>query len=117
LRSSLHGLAPLLGELFLKLLLISGRCLADLLELSLKVDNPLFLRRRIPQQVSPTLGPFRQLLPQHDKIVSNTSITYNQTTTTRRKMPTVSALLMVTMLVRKSCMSSLSSNQSSCQGV
>jgi hypothetical protein len=26
-------------------------------------------------------------------------------------------LLMVTMLVRKACMSSLSSNQSSCQGV
>jgi hypothetical protein len=43
LRSGLHGLASLLGELVLELLLIGGRCLTDLLELSLKVENPLFL--------------------------------------------------------------------------
>jgi hypothetical protein len=114
LHSSLHSLAPLLGELFLELLLIGGRRPADLLVLSLKIDNPLLLHHRIPQQVGPTLGPLCQRLPQHDKIVSNTSITYNQTTTTRRKTPTVSVLMMVTMLVRKAYMSSLSSNQSSC---
>jgi hypothetical protein len=57
LHSSLHGLAPLLGELVLELLLIGGRRLTDLFELSLKVDNLLLLRRRIPQQVGPTLGP------------------------------------------------------------
>jgi hypothetical protein len=43
LRSGLHGLASLLGELVLELLLIGGRYLTDLLELSLKVENPLFL--------------------------------------------------------------------------
>jgi hypothetical protein len=36
---------------------------------------------------------------------------------TRRKQLTVSALLMVTMLVRKACIYSLSSKMSSCQGV
>jgi hypothetical protein len=39
----------LLSELVLELLLIGGRRLADLLELSLKVDNLLLLRRRILQ--------------------------------------------------------------------
>jgi hypothetical protein len=38
-------------------------------------------------------------------------------TATRHGQLTVNALLMVTMLVRKACMSSLSSNQSSCQEV
>jgi hypothetical protein len=47
LRSGLHGLAPLLGELILEPLLIGGRRLTDLLELSLKVDNPLFLLLRM----------------------------------------------------------------------
>jgi hypothetical protein len=93
------------------------RRLADLLELSLKVDNPLLLRCRILQQVGPTLVPLCQRLPQHDKIVNKTSTTYKQATTTRRKTLTISAWLMVTMLVRKAYMSSLSSNQSSCQGV
>jgi hypothetical protein len=32
----------------------------DLLELSLKVDNPLFLLHRILQQVSPAFGPLFQ---------------------------------------------------------
>jgi hypothetical protein len=49
LRSSLHDLAPFFGELILELLLIGGRCLVNLFELSLKVDNLLLLRRRIPQ--------------------------------------------------------------------
>jgi hypothetical protein len=39
----LHGLAPLLGELVLELLLIGDCRLMDLLELSLKIENPLFL--------------------------------------------------------------------------
>jgi hypothetical protein len=47
----------LLGELILKLLLIDGRRLTDLLELSLKVDNPLFLLLCMLQQVGPALGP------------------------------------------------------------
>jgi hypothetical protein len=47
LRSGLHGLAPLLGKLVLEPLLIGGRCLTDLLELSLMVDNPLFLLSRM----------------------------------------------------------------------
>jgi hypothetical protein len=57
LRSGLHGLAPLLGELVLEPLLIGGRRLTDLLELSLEVDNPLFLLLSMLQQVSPALGP------------------------------------------------------------
>jgi hypothetical protein len=57
LHSGLHGLAPLLGELILELLFLSGSSRADLLELLLKVDNPLFLLRRMLQQVGPTLGP------------------------------------------------------------
>jgi hypothetical protein len=57
LHSGLQGLAPLLGELILELLLISGRRLTDLFELPLKVDNPLFLLRCILQQVGPALGP------------------------------------------------------------
>jgi hypothetical protein len=48
---------PLLGKLILELLLIGGRHLTDLLELSLKVDNPLFLLLRMLQQVGPALGP------------------------------------------------------------
>jgi hypothetical protein len=43
LRSGLHGLAPLLGELILEPILIGGHRLTDLLELSFKVDNLLFL--------------------------------------------------------------------------
>jgi hypothetical protein len=57
LRSGLLDLAPLLGELILKLLFLSGGSLADLLELLLKVNNPLFLLRRMLQQVGPALGP------------------------------------------------------------
>jgi hypothetical protein len=57
LRGGLHGLALLLGELVLELLLFGGCRLADLLELSLKVDNPLLFLRRILQQVGPAFGP------------------------------------------------------------
>jgi hypothetical protein len=39
----------LLDELILELLLIGGHRLADLLEFSLKVNNPLLLRRHILQ--------------------------------------------------------------------
>jgi hypothetical protein len=88
----------------------------DLLELLLKVSDPLLLRRRVLQQVSPAFGLFCQGLPQHNKLVSDTS-----TNTSSEKYivskPTISAWLMVTMLVRKVCISSLSSKISSCQGV
>jgi hypothetical protein len=60
LRSSLHGLALLLGKLVLEPLLLSGYRLMDLLELLLKVDNPLLLLRRILQQVGPAFGPLCQ---------------------------------------------------------
>jgi hypothetical protein len=43
LRSGLHGLALLLGELVLKPLLFGGFRLANLLELSLKVNDLLLL--------------------------------------------------------------------------
>jgi hypothetical protein len=114
LRSSLHGLALLLGELVLEPLLLDGCCLADLLELSLKVDNPLLLLRRILQQVGLAFCLFCQRQSQYTKVVK---YHFNHKTTTRCRQLTVSAVLMVTMLVRKACMSSLSSNQSSCQGV
>jgi hypothetical protein len=58
LRSSLYGLALLLDELVLEPLLLGSRCLMDLLELLLKVDDPLFLLRRVLQQVGPALGSF-----------------------------------------------------------
>jgi hypothetical protein len=57
LRSGLHGLAPLLSERILEPLLIGGCRLTNLLELSLKVGNPLFLLLGMPQQVGPALGP------------------------------------------------------------
>jgi hypothetical protein len=57
LRSSLHGLALLLGELILKPFLLRSRRLTDFLELSLKIDNPLLLLRCIFQQVGPAFGP------------------------------------------------------------
>jgi hypothetical protein len=57
LRSSLHGLALLFGELILELLFLDGSSLADLLELSLMVDNTLLFLRRILQQVGPAFGP------------------------------------------------------------
>jgi hypothetical protein len=47
LRSSLHGLALLLSKLVLEPFLLSGCRLTGLLELSLKVENPLPLLRRI----------------------------------------------------------------------
>jgi hypothetical protein len=58
LRSSLHGLALLLGELVLEPLLFGSRRLTDLLELLLKVGNPLLPLCRVLQQVDPALGPF-----------------------------------------------------------
>jgi hypothetical protein len=117
LRSSLHGLELLLSELVLEPFLLSGCRLTGLLELSLKVDNPLILLRRILQQVGPAFGPFRQRLSQYNKVIIIISFTYNEVTTKRCRQLTVSAVLMVTMLVGKACMSLLSSNQSSCQGV
>jgi hypothetical protein len=117
MRCDLHGLAPHLGKLILESLLIGGCRLADLLKLLLKVGNPLFLLRRMLQQAGPALGPLCQRLLQSNQIVNNISTANNQVTVTHRGKLTVSALLMVTMLVRKACMSSLSSNQSSCQGV
>jgi hypothetical protein len=117
LRSSLHGLALLLGELVLEPFLLGGCCRTNLLELPLKVDNLLLLLRRILQQVSPAFGPFCQRLLQCNKVVSIISNTYNQVITTCCGQLTVSTLLMVMMLVRKACMSSSSSNQSSCQEV
>jgi hypothetical protein len=47
LRSGLFGLALLLGELVLELLLLGSRRLPDLFELLLKLNDPLLLRRRI----------------------------------------------------------------------
>jgi hypothetical protein len=74
----------------------------------------LLLLRRILQQFSPALGPFCQGLLQHNKVVSSISTRHHQV---HRGQLTVSAFLMVTMLVRKACISSLSSKMSSCQGV
>jgi hypothetical protein len=50
---------PLLGKLILEPFLLSRRRLTNLLELSLKVDDPLLLLRRILQQVGPALSTFR----------------------------------------------------------
>jgi hypothetical protein len=47
----------LLGELFLEPFLFGSCQLTDLLELSLKVDDPLFLLRRVLQQVGPAFTP------------------------------------------------------------
>jgi hypothetical protein len=117
LHGSLHGLALLLDELVLEPLLLGGCRLADLLELALKVDNLLFFPYRILQQVGPTFVPLCQRLSQYNKVVRTTSTMQNQVITTRRKQLIVNAVLIVTMLVCKAYMSSLSSNQSSCQGV
>jgi hypothetical protein len=57
LRGGLHDLALLLGELVLEPLLFGGYRLAYLVELSLKVDDPLLLLRRILQLVGPAFGP------------------------------------------------------------
>jgi hypothetical protein len=57
LRGGLHGLALLLSELILEPLLFGGCRLADLLELSLKVDDPLLFLCRILQLVGPAFGP------------------------------------------------------------
>jgi hypothetical protein len=57
LRGSLHGLPLLLGELIFEPLLLGGCLLADLLELSLKVDNSMLFLRYILQQVRPALSP------------------------------------------------------------
>jgi hypothetical protein len=60
LRSGLYGLALLLGELVLEPLLLHRCHFTDLFELSLKVEDPLFLLGRILQQVGPALGTFCQ---------------------------------------------------------
>jgi hypothetical protein len=48
----------LLRELALEPLIFGSRCLTDMLELLLKVSNPLFLLRRVLQQVNSAFGPF-----------------------------------------------------------
>jgi hypothetical protein len=60
LRSGLYGLALLLGELILEPLLLRTHHFTDLFELSLKVEDSLFLLGRIHQQVGPALGMFRK---------------------------------------------------------
>jgi hypothetical protein len=57
LRGGLHSLALLLSELVLEPFLFGGCRLMDLLELSLKFDDPLLLLRCILQQVGPAFGP------------------------------------------------------------
>jgi hypothetical protein len=57
LRGGLHDLALLFGKLVLEPFLFGGCRITDLLELSLKVDDPLFLLRRILQRVGPAFGP------------------------------------------------------------
>jgi hypothetical protein len=47
----------LLGKLVFEPLLLCGPRLTDLLELPLKVDNPLLLLYCILQQVVPAMGP------------------------------------------------------------
>jgi hypothetical protein len=71
LRSSLHGLALLLGELVLEPLLLGSCRLTGLLELSLKVNNLLLLLRRILKQVGPAFSPLCQRLSQYNKVVSS----------------------------------------------
>jgi hypothetical protein len=115
--SSLHSLALLLGELVLEPFLLDGCRLTDLFELSLKVDNLLLLLDCVLQQVGLAFGPLYQRLSHYKMVVSTISIAHNQVTTTHCRQLTVSAVLMVTMLVCKACMSSLSSNQSFYQGV
>jgi hypothetical protein len=56
--SSLYGLALLLGEFVLEPLLFGSCCLTDLLEVLLKVDNPLFFLCRVLQKVGPALVMF-----------------------------------------------------------
>jgi hypothetical protein len=69
LRSSLHDLALLLGELVFEPFLLGGCRLTDLLELSLKVDDPLLLLRCIFQQVNPALGALCQGLSQYNSVM------------------------------------------------
>jgi hypothetical protein len=56
--SSLHRLALLLGKLVLEPLLFVSLHLTDLLELLLKVSDPLFPLHRVLQQVNPAFGKF-----------------------------------------------------------
>jgi hypothetical protein len=111
LRSGLHDLATFLGKLILEPLLVGGRRFTYLLELSLKVDDTLFFLLCMPQLVGSALGPFRQRLLQNHKVVSNTSRQSNQTVIVQHNQLIMSVWLMVTMLVCKARMSSLSSNQ------
>jgi hypothetical protein len=50
LRSGLYGLAPLLSKLVLEPLLLCRCRFTDLFELSVKVEDPLFLLGRIPSR-------------------------------------------------------------------
>jgi hypothetical protein len=106
----LHGPALLLGELVLESFLLSHHRLTDLLELSLKVYDPLLHLHSILQQVGSALGMFHYGLSQNNKDVSHISSARHQKTTARCRQLTVSAVLMVIMLVCKACISSLSSN-------
>jgi hypothetical protein len=117
LRGSLHGLALLLGELIFELLLLGGRRLVDLLELSLKVDNPLLLLCAFFSRSAQPLALCASDCCKVTRSSKSFQLRTIKSPATCCGQLTVSALLMVTMLVRKACMSSLSSNRSSCQGV
>jgi hypothetical protein len=87
----------------------------NLPELSLKVGNTLFLLLGIPQLVGSALS-----ASDYYKITRLSVMLQkqnNQAVIIHHRQLTMSALLMVMMLVCKARMSSLSSNQSSCQGV
>jgi hypothetical protein len=58
LRSSLHGLALLLGKIILEPLLLGSRRLTDMLDLLLKVCDLLLPLHCVLQQVDPAFGPF-----------------------------------------------------------
>jgi hypothetical protein len=60
LRNGLYGLALLLGGLVLEPLLLHHCRFTDLFELSLNVEDLLFLLGRILQQAGLTFGTFHQ---------------------------------------------------------
>jgi hypothetical protein len=113
LRSGLLGFALLLGELVVELPLLSSRRFPDLFEFLLKFSDPLVLRHCILQLVGPALGPVYQRLSTTQQAHQQHFNKYFVRKYIISK-PTVSASLMVTMLVCKACISSLSSKISSC---
>jgi hypothetical protein len=73
LRSGRLVLALLLSDLVFEPLLLDNRRLPDLFELLLKINDPLLLRRRILQEVSPALGATAKDCQQTNNLVNNTS--------------------------------------------